>query len=629
MKPTKKSLFNIVAIAILLTACEQSTTSTSTPPNSTASTVAAVDTEKAISETERLNLWFDERYEELLSRSPMRMTRLGRKDKYDKIDDLSEAAKEEKLQWRAATVEELKANFDYDALSEDAQLSYDVWVYQYESNRAMAAYQRNVYVFTQMRGIQSYLPTFLINYHKVENESDMKAYITRIGGISRALDQLLERAKAGAAEGVRPPRFAYETVIFEAKSLLDGAPFRVDSEQDAPLWADAKAKVRALKDAGKIDGTRTGELATAAKTALLENFQPAYSRLIAWFEADIDNSAAAAKGVGALPKGNAYYSAVLAARTTLPLTAEEIHQIGLNEVARLREEMESLKEQIGFEGSLEDFFEYIKTDQQFFYSNDDEGRQRYIDETTGYLDYIKEKLPEYFGVLPKAGLVVKRVESFREQAGGAAHYNAGTPNGSRPGVYYLHLSDMNANQNTDMEATAYHEGNPGHHMQGSIAQELTDIPLFRTQAFFNSFSEGWALYAEALAKEMGAYQNPYSDFGRLSGEMWRAIRLVVDTGIHSMDWTEEEAVAYFEYNSPIPESAIKSEVRRYFVWPGQATSYKIGMLKIQELRAKAEAELGDKFDIRGFHDTILGGGDVPLSVLERMVNNWIERTKAS
>jgi uncharacterized protein (DUF885 family) len=246
-----------------------------------------------------------------------------------------------------------------------------------------------------------------------------------------------------------------------------------------------------------------------------------------------------------------------------------------------------------------------------------------------FLAFINAKLPEYFGILPKAPLVVKRVEAFREQPGAAQHYYPGTPDGSRPGIYYAHLSDMKAMPKNEMEAIAYHEGNPGHHMQISIAQELKSVPTFRTQAGFTAYAEGWALYSELLAKEMGAYQNDYSDFGRLITEMWRAVRLVVDTGLHSKGWTEQQAIDYFKEKTPVAEGAVVSEVRRYIVWPGQATAYKVGMLKILALRAKAKEQLGDKFDIRAFHDTILGGGALPLDVLEKRVDHWIATVKAA
>ena len=612
----------------LASPCTKAPVDAAAPAVSEASAVKPRTAESAITETERLKQWFDERFEEELSRSPMRMTQLGRKDKYDQIDDFSEAAEERKLQWHAETVAEMTRKFDYNVLPDDAKISYDIWIYQYEIARTMAAFRRNDYFFTQYQGLQSRLPAFLINFHRVDDVSDMRAYIARIAGISRALDQLLEGAKTAAMEGVRPPRFAYEGVLSEARNQLNGVPFLNEGVQDSPLWADAQAKIKTLHDSGKVDDTEAAELTEAVRAALLASFKPAYARLISWFEADINNSDAEAKGVGALPDGEAYYNAALMFRTTLRLTAKEIHQTGLQEVARLRAEMESVKQQVGFKGSLEDFFEFVKTDQQFFYANNDEGRQRYIDEATNYLDKLNIKLPEYFGLLLKADLVVKRVESYRESAG-YVFYSEGTPDGSRPGVYYVSLSYMKDMPITELEATAYHEGNPGHHMQTSIALERTGIPIFRTQASFNSYDEGWGLYSELLAKEMGAYQDPYSDFGRLVLEMWRAVRLVVDTGIHAMGWTEQQATTYFGDNTPSSDAVIKAEIRRYFVWPGQATSYKVGMLKIQALRKKAEDTLGDKFDIREFHDVILGTGPVPLTIMERAVDSWIDKTKTS
>jgi uncharacterized protein (DUF885 family) len=285
--------------------------------------------------------------------------------------------------------------------------------------------------------------------------------------------------------------------------------------------------------------------------------------------------------------------------------------------------MEAIKSAAGFDGDLQEFFAFVRDDPQFYYPSTDQGRQAYLDTARVHLDDIQERLPEYFGLMPTAGLEVRRVEAFREQPGQAQHHQRGTPDGSRPGIYYAHLIDMGAMPIPQMEVIAYHEGLPGHHMQVSIAQERTGMPMFRTQAGFTAFSEGWGLYAEALAAEMGAYEDPYSDFGRLTSEIWRAIRLVVDTGLHSMGWTEGQAVDYFTANSAISEGQIRAEVRRYLVMPGQATAYKIGMITIQELRGRAESALGDAFDIREFHDTVLGGGALPLSILERRAEDWI------
>ena len=579
-------------------------------------------------ETARLNEWFEAKWDEQLEFSPIQKTTLGIKDDdYSEIDDLSEAAEDAQLEWRRGTVADLKENFDYNKLTPEAQTSYDIWVYELDRAEAGLPFRRRQYVFTQMQGPHAFLPNFLINFHSVETAGDMDAYISRIGGISRGLGQLVDRAKLGVIEDVRPPRFAYEGVREQSVALTTGAPF--EGEGEAPLYADAKKKIAALVEAGTIDEAQAEEYDTAVRTALLEEFKPAYDELIAFIDDDIENTAEVATGVWTLPEGRDFYQYRLNYATTTEMTASEIHDLGLAEVERIRGEMEAIKEEVGFEGTLDEFFTFVRDDEQFYYPNTDEGREMYLDSAREHLDAIKAKLPEFFGILPKADLVVKRVEAFREQDGAAQHYYPGTPDGSRPGVYYAHLSDMTAMPIPQLEVIAYHEGLPGHHMQIAIAQELENLPTFRTQAFFNAYAEGWALYSELLAKEMGAYEDPYSDFGRLTTEIWRAIRLVVDTGLHDKEWTEEEAIEYFSANSPAALGQIRSEVRRYIVWPGQATSYKIGMLKILELRAKAEAELGDDFDIKGFHDTVLGGGGLPLNLLEQRVDQWIEAEKAS
>ncbi|WP_290609959.1 DUF885 domain-containing protein [Arsukibacterium sp. UBA3155] len=624
----RKSLL-FIAMASVLTGCNPSPENTTNNFNSTALTEQSVSQQTAeVSTTERLNQWFAEKYEQQLQQSPIQMTFMGRKDKYDQIDDVTLAAEQQQLAWLEQSVTELKANFAYDELDLEAQTSYDVWVYQYEMAKAGAKFRQNRYVFTQMQGIHALLPQILINFHKVENADDMQAYVARIEGISKAITDLLARAQQNAEQGVRPPKFAYEGVLTQLESLLAGAPL-TDAEQDIPLWADTKAKINSLIAADKLSDEQAKQLTNEARLALEQHFKPAYSGLKQWLEDDIENTDTVATGVGKQANGKAYYNHQLKVSTTTDLTAEEIHQIGLDEVERLTKEMTAIKDKLGFPGDLQAFFEFIKTDDQFYYPDTDAGRQAYIDDSQQYLDFINSRLPEFFGTLPKAGLVVKRVEPFREQPGAAQHYFPGTPDGTRPGVYYAHLSDMRAMPKNEMEAIAYHEGSPGHHMQISIAQELSSVPAFRTQARFTVYSEGWALYAELLAKEMGAYQNPYSDFGRLITEMWRAVRLVVDTGLHSKGWTEQQAIEYFREKTPIAEGAVVSEVRRYIVMPGQATAYKIGMIKILELRQYAEQELGDRFDIREFHDTILTGGALPLNVLERRVKNWVSQLKIS
>lgn len=582
--------------------------------------------EEQIDQSEALNNWFDTKYEERLQTKPMQLTMLGRKDHYDQLDDMSLQAMEEDFKWYEATVKELKETFDYESLSPENQISYDLWLYEYNQMKEAMEFKNMGYVFHQMMGMHTQLPSFMINFHKVDSLADMNAYVSRVKASKTVIDQLVERAKLQAEKGVIPPKFTFERVLIQCRELLNGKPF-TESENDAALWSDMNMKIDQLLKNGDIDETEADSLRLNAETALTEFFKPAYESVISWLEAEMPNAAESPTGVSRHHDGEAYYKYRLKTSTTTNLTADEVHKIGLEEVARIQEEMMAIKNQVGFEGSLQDFFKFVNTDKQFFFPNTDEGRQGYIDESTKYLDELTKKLPDYFGILPKADLVVKRVESFREQDGAPQHYFPGTPDGSRSGTYYAHLSDMNAMPKTTMEGVAYHEGNPGHHMQISIAQELESVPEFRKQARYTSFIEGWALYSETLAKEMGGYQNPYYDFGRLVNEIWRAIRLVVDTGLHSKGWKEADAIAYFSENSSIAPGAIKAEVQRYMVMPGQATAYKIGMLKIQELRQKAEDELGDAFDIKGFHDTVLGGGAMPLEILERRVNQWIDSQK--
>jgi uncharacterized protein (DUF885 family) len=289
--------------------------------------------------------------------------------------------------------------------------------------------------------------------------------------------------------------------------------------------------------------------------------------------------------------------------------------------------MREIMKQVKFEGSLQDFFLFMRNDDQFYYADSDEGRERYMTEAKDFIDKMEAKLPEYFGLTPKARMVVKRVEAFREQSAGKAFYQSPSKDGSRPGTYYANLFDMRSMPTYQMEALAYHEGIPGHHMQRAIAQELDGIPEFQKYVSFTAYTEGWGLYTEELGKDMGFYADPYSDFGRLAMELWRACRLVVDTGIHEMKWSREKAIQYLIDNTPNPEADSVKAIERYIAMPGQATAYMIGKIKIMELRDKAQAELGNKFDYRGFHDTVLKDGPVPLTLLEENVNKWIAASK--
>ncbi len=619
-----RSAISVLALTLALGACA---------PNPVSAPLNAEATETPEALSARLNAWFDAKYEEQLQFSPIQLSFLGRKDKNGEIDCFTFACADTRLAWQKAATDELKASFDYAALSPTDKDSYDLWVYQYDQAAAAVAFRNNGFVYDQMNGAQSFLPTFLMQFHAVDEEADARAYLSRITAGAAALRDGLVIAKDNAAKGVHAPKFAYEGVIDQSRKIITGAPFT--DGPDAAIFADFKADVQRLVETGKTTPETAAELTTQAEAALKGDFLAAYDELIAFAAGDMANSPApeGPQGANLQPDGEAFYNFMLSQMTTTGMTADQIHDLGLAEVTRIQAEMEAIKTEVGFTGTLQDFFKSIRDDkdnERHYYPDTDEGREGYIRDATAAIDKIKAELPNYFGILPKADLIVKRVEAFREQPGAAQHYYPGTPDGSRPGIYYAHLADMKAMPKGELEVIAYHEGLPGHHMQLSIAQELTSVPQFRTQAGFTAYSEGWGLYSEKLASEMpGTFEDPYSNFGRLGSEIWRAIRLVVDTGLHSKGWTEEQAVQYFLANSAITEEQARSEVQRYIVMPGQATAYKVGMIEIQQMRARAESELGDKFDIRAFHDTILGGGALPLAMLNAKVDRWIAEVKAA
>ncbi len=569
------------------------------------------------------NEWLDSEYANELDFHPLTKTSQGIKSDYGELDDVSEQALDRKMAWREDSVARMRAEFDRTKLDVEGQLSWDLWEYKLEIAELNLPFRRHAYIFGR-NGPQSRLPNRLINNHRVDSVSDMEAYVSRLRQSRRYMSQYLDRARLSVADGIRAPFFDYDQAIREIKRVITGAPFT--EEGSSALWSDVSEKISALRDRGMIDESEAAMLANGAKDALLNYLKPGFDDVLAWLLSDRVNASEIAQGASSLPNGEDYYSVRLQTMTTLQMGADEIHGLGISEVARIHAEMEGIKRVVEFEGSLQDFFGFLREDDQFYFETNDQGRSDYLALAEGHLTQMYTRLPDYFGILPNAGLEVKRVESFRETAGGAAHYQRGTKDGSRPGTFYVHLTDMRAAAVNRLENLSYHEGVPGHHMQRSIQTELENIPQFRTNGGYTAYSEGWALYAELLGKEMGGYNDPFADMGRLSGELWRAVRLVVDTGIHTKGWTQAKAVNYALANSPRPDSSVRSEVRRYFNNPGQATAYKIGMLKIIEYREKAEAQLGEKFDIKEFHDTVLGSGPIPMIALEAQVDRWISRT---
>ena len=588
------------------------------------SALAGANAEIATSESARLNAFFETKFEEALARSPMQQTFLGRKTNYDKWDEPSDENALKELELQRQAVAEMRAEFDVEQLDPQAALSYRLFEYQLEQAERDYKYRDHQLVFNQMRGSHSAIPAFLINQHRIQTKEDAEAYLARLRSVPEYLGAFVERSKKNAENGVLAPRFVYDYVIEASENVINGYPYggRTPTVK-SPLYDDFEKKVRAIT----LQDGEFGELMFGVRDAITRSVVPAYLEMIDEMKRQRD-LAGDDDGVWRLPDGANYYAARLANMTTTAMTAEDIHQLGLSEMDRIHGEMREIMQSVGYEGTLQDFFDYLRTDPQFFKPETDEGRAEYLAEATALIDTMRDALPQMFNTFPEADLIVKRVEEFREKGAGKAFYQRPAADGSRPGIYYTNLYTMSAMPVYQMEALAYHEGIPGHHMQLAISQELEGIPKFRKFGGYTAYTEGWGLYSEYLPKEFGFYEDPYSDFGRLAMELWRAARLVVDTGLHDKKWTRQEAIDYLLTNTPNPESDCRKAIDRYIVMPGQATAYKIGMLKILELREKAKTALGERFSIAAFHDEVLKDGPVPLAVLEEKIDTWIARERA-
>ncbi|QIR15171.1 DUF885 domain-containing protein [Shewanella aestuarii] len=574
---------------------------------------------QAQTESEKANALFDAIFMENVMASPVNQTYLGIKKDYDKWSDISDKGLDDNLAMTKAHLAKL-LTLDVTQLDEQSLLSYQLLKARLEQSIADDKWRYHTYPINQMYGIHSMVASFLINQHQITDISDAKAYISRLEGIKPLLAQLEAELALRAEKKIIAPKFVFPYVISDSQNIITGAPF--DNSEDSALWADFQRKVTQLA----ITEDEKNQLLAEAKSALLNSVKPGYESLIRYTKS-LEELADNRDGAWKLPDGDAFYNNALARTTTTAMTSEQIHQLGLSEVARIHNEMSQIMQKVNFEGSLQEFFAFMRDDKQFYYPDTDEGRQAYLTEAKALIDNMESRLDEVFKIKPKANLVVRQVEAFREKSAGKAFYDQPAPDGSRPGTYYANLYQMDAMPKYQMEALAYHEGIPGHHMQIAIAQELQGIPKFRKFGGYTAYVEGWGLYTEYFPKEMGLYADPYSDFGRLAMELWRACRLVVDTGIHTKKWTREQGIAYYVENTPNAESDAIKMVERHVVMPSQATAYKVGMIKILELREYAKTQLGDKFDIRDFHTLLLKNGPLPLDVLETKVQQWITSVK--
>ena len=570
------------------------------------------------SEELRLTAFLDAEFSEYLKTQPQLATRLGLKDGGDRWNDTSDQAARAEVEWRKASVGRMRAAFDRARLSPEAQVNFDIWAL--EAERAEQSFANRIYrppFYSRLYSAHSQLPDFLVNTHTVADASDLRNYIARLRAMPAVLDRAIERTTASQAAGINPPRFQIETIIAGSKQLTSGAPY--GEGEDAALWADVKAKAEALVAGGTLPRGKADRLLSEAREAIFA-LQPAYARVIAWAEASLPTAPSGKVGAQTLPGGDAYYAVELKLNTTTDMTAGEIHAIGRAEVARIEAEQDALAKQAGFADRQAFYAERARLNPKRQY--DDAARKQYLDGANAFVARTRTLLGPYFGTLPAYGIEVVREPAFSEVVGGAAHASAPSPDGKRPAKTYVHLIGTVPDP-AAMYTLMCHEAVPGHNMQGDIQVRQQGGPKFRAVTGYVAFGEGWALYAEALCKEMNAFPDVAADFMRLDAELFRAARLVVDTGLHAMGWTEDEAVTYMNMTGRQPIERARSEVRRYITLPGQATGYKIGMLKIMELRARSQAKLGDRFDIKGFHDLLIASGSQPLSILERRVDEWI------
>jgi uncharacterized protein (DUF885 family) len=558
-------------------------------------------------------------------KGPELLTMLGILEKFGlhghnaKLSDASEAFQDKMFAFARRDLGILRS-YPRKRQSKATLLSTDVMDFFLDDIVRGERFRHHDYPLNQMFGIQSEMPNFMLTMHPVVSKLEGRNYVKRLGRFGVKFDQVMEGLVVREKKGILPPKFVIRRVLDEMTAFID------QPANENPLYTVFKDKLEKLS---RVDARDRESLLATAEAEITRTVYPAYQKFIAYFTG-LEKKATADDGVWKLPDGAEYYAHCLRSMTSTDYTPEQVHEIGVKEVERIEGEMRAILEKLGYKDvkspakQLHDF----GTEERFLYPNTDEGRATVLAEYQRILDEMNAALDPYFAVRPKAGLKVERVPEFREKTSAGAYYQPGDLSGSRPGVFYANLRDMIEVHKFGMKTLSYHEGIPGHHFQIAIAQELKGIPFFRRMIPFTAYAEGWALYAEKLAREMGFYKDdPYGELGCLDAELFRAVRLVVDTGIHFKKWTREQAIEYMEAHSAQAHESVVSEIERYIVMPGQACAYKIGMIKIVELRDKVKKALGEKFELRRFHDVVLKSGSVPLTLLEQVVEEYIRVAK--
>jgi uncharacterized protein (DUF885 family) len=572
-----------------------------------------------------INHFYEKTFAEVIFSEPELLSSLGLVEQFGytrhngKLGDESPAHQQKAIDRFKKDLRQLH-EYSLDRQSPSQKLSTHVLDWFLERQVEGEKWQFHNYPVNQLFGVQNQFPSFMANTHRLLAKQDCEYYIMRLDALPRKFNQLLESLKVREDKQILPPRFVVEEVLKEMSDFI------AKPAAENILATSFKTRVAKID---KLIPQERDDFQKRVEASITGRVYPAYQKLIDYFKR-IEPKTTTDDGVWKMPEGDAFYAYALHENTTTTMKPNDVHDLGLREVARIEAEMRGILDANGFAGTtIGEAMDKLGKDPRFLFSNDDKGRAEALAEYKRLIDTATERCKQLFLTAPKAKCEVRRVEAFKEATAPGAYYQGGAMDGSRPGIFFANLRDMNEVPKWSMPTLAYHEGIPGHHWQISIAQELKGVPQFRKVIPFTAYAEGWALYCEWLAKQLGWYEgDPFGDLGRLRDELFRAVRLVVDTGIHAKRWTREQAIAYMREKTGMGEKEVRSEIERYIVNPGQACAYKIGMLKIQELRTRAQQELGDKFDQREFHDTLLKNGSLPLEILEEQVNEYIQRKKA-
>ena len=556
-----------------------------------------------------LNTLVEDYFEKQLELSPMSATSIGDSRYDDRLDEsTSPGYREKSLGIERAFLDRVH-RIDAARLSDESRLTYEIFVSEREQQLAGQPFHEEFMPLNQMSG----LPMDLAVYgsgsgpQPFATVADYERFLVRVRQFPRWADGAITLMRTGMSRGITLPRAAVVKMIPQLREIV------TPRAEDSLFWGPISAMPANFSAADKL------RLVTAYSTALQNEVLPAYARLADFLERDYLPAARTTVGWSALPGGDAWYRWRIRGATTIDMAPDRIHELGLSEVARIRAEMLAVKQQVGFKGDLDAFFQFLETDPQFYFTNE----QDLLDAYQQVKQRIDALLPKLFADFPKADYEIRPVEAFRAASAAGGSYQAPSADGKRPGIFYINTHNLRAQPKFGMETLSLHEAAPGHHFQIAIQQELTGLPRFRRFNGYVSYSEGWALYSESLGKELGVFTDPYQWYGRLADEMLRAMRLVVDTGLHSKGWSREQAIKYMLDNSSMAESDVVAEVERYMVWPGQALGYKLGQLRIAELRARAQAALGPAFDVRAFHSQVLRDGALPMDVLSAKIDRWI------